>query len=106
MKKAESIMMAAEAFAENYGKEPLFQPRHGKEMPKRAAVIQFIRDLRQIMFPGYFGEDSMRKIDSEHFATYRINHLYDVLKSRDCYLVYGRGKDKRRGGDRGRTYLQ
>ncbi len=22
----------------------------------------------------------MRKIDSEHFATYRINHLYDVLK--------------------------
>ena len=80
MKKAESIMMAAEAFAENYGKEPLFQPRHGKEMPKRAAVIQFIRDLRQIMFPGYFGEDSMRKIDSEHFATYRINHLYDVLK--------------------------
>ena len=39
MKKAESIMMAAEAFAENYGKEPLFQPRHGKEMPKRAAVI-------------------------------------------------------------------
>lgn len=78
--KKETIKEIVEKLNENYRTEELFMPKKGRRLPDRAAVIDLIRDLRQIIFPGYFGRDSALELDPAYYAGYRINHLYDVLR--------------------------
>lgn len=49
-------------------------------MPERSVVIDFIRELKTVMFPGYFGRDTMLETEAVHYVGYKVNHLYDVLK--------------------------
>ena len=55
---SESIAEAAREICRNYEEEELFRPKPGKKMPERAVIIEFIRELKKIMFPGYFGKDA------------------------------------------------
>ncbi len=55
---SESIAGAAREICKNYEEEELFRPKPGKKMPERAVIIEFIRELKKIMFPGYFGKES------------------------------------------------
>lgn len=80
MNKKDCVQETVKQITENYRKEELFYPRSGRKMPDRSEIIQFIRELKQIMFPGYFGNDSMLDIGAEHYVGYRINRLYDMLK--------------------------
>ena len=43
-------------------------------------MIDFIRELKTVMFPGYFGRDTMLETEAVHYVGYKVNHLYDVLK--------------------------
>lgn len=51
-KKKEAILKAAQALTENYKKEELFMPKNGRRLPDRAAVIDLVKDLRSVIFPG------------------------------------------------------
>lgn len=78
--KNNTIKDVVEKLNEHYRSEELFMPRDGRRLPDRAAVIEVIRDLRHIIFPGYFGKDSALEMDPSYYAGYRINHLYDELR--------------------------
>lgn len=78
--KKETIKKVVEKLNENYRTEELFMPKKGRRLPDRACVIDIIRDLRHIIFPGYFGRDSSLELDTAYYAGYRLNHLYDALK--------------------------
>ena len=54
--KKEAILKAAGDLTENYGREELFMPKNGRSLPNRAVIINLVRDLRSVIFPGYFGE--------------------------------------------------
>ena len=79
-RKKDVIVKATAALTENYRKEELFMPKNNRELPSRAAVIDVVKELRSVIFPGYFWNDSAAKVFPEHFAGYRLNDLYDRLK--------------------------
>ena len=79
-RKKDVIVRATEVLTQNYRNEELFIPQNNRELPSRAAVIDMVKELRSIIFPGYFWNDSAAKMFPEHFAGYRLNDLYDRLK--------------------------
>ena len=64
-------------------------PKNNRELPSRAAVIDVVKELRSVIFPGYFWNDSAAKVFPEYFAGYRLNDLYDRLKEQiEIALLY------------------
>lgn len=92
--KKDTIKEVVEKLNRNYLTEELFMPKKGRRLPERTAVIEIIRDLRQIIFPGYFGKDSALELDTAYYAGYRINHLYDALKEQITIALRYQGKEE------------
>ncbi len=80
MGKKKTIQKMVDEIGNNYKMEELFCAKKGKPMPERSVVIDFIRELKTVMFPGYFGRDTMLETEAVHYVGYKVNHLYDVLK--------------------------
>ena len=55
-KTKSTIEDVVEQISDNYSMEPLFSTKAGKNMPERKIIIDALRELRLVMFPGYFGE--------------------------------------------------
>ena len=52
-------------------------------------MIDVVKELRSVIFPGYFWNDSAAKVFPEYFAGYRLNDLYDRLKNQiEIALLY------------------
>ena len=87
--KKKAILCAVEQLTENYKNEDLFNTKNGKALPSRSVIIEIVRELRSVIFPGYFGVDSSLKIFPEHYVGYRLNSLYDKLKEQiEIALLY------------------
>ncbi len=78
--KKEAILKAARDLTENYDKEELFMPKNGRSLPNRAVIIDLVRDLRFVIFPGYFGEDTAARMFPGQFTAYLLNDFYDRMK--------------------------
>lgn len=78
--KKEAVLRAAESLTENYDREELFMPKNGRSLPNRAVIIDLVRDLRSVIFPGYFGEDTAARLFPGQFTAYLLNDFYDRLK--------------------------
>lgn len=78
--KKDAILKTVEALTASYQKEELFFPRSGRRLPDRSEVIQIIRELKRVIFPGYFGNDSSEGLFPEYSAGYKLNYLYDQLR--------------------------
>ena len=78
--KKSSVTAAVKRLQENYSAEDLFIPKNGKRLPNRSDVVDIVRDLKPIMFPGYFSYDTSAAAFPDHFAGYRLNDLFDRLK--------------------------
>lgn len=87
--KKQAILNAVEQLTENYKKVDLFNSKSGKMLPSRATIIDVVRELRSVIFPGYFNVDSSSGIFPEYYAGYQLNHLYDQLKEQiEIALLY------------------
>ena len=51
-----------------------------KKLPDRGNVISIIKEIRRVMFPGYFGDESISVISPEYFIGDRLTHIYGGLK--------------------------
>ena len=60
--KKEAILKAARDLTEITHEEELFMPKNGRSLPNRAVIIDLVRDLRSVIFPGYFGEHSSQDV--------------------------------------------
>lgn len=80
-RKKEAVLKAAESLTENYDREELFMPKNGRSLPNRSVIIDLVRDLRSVIFPGYFGEDTAARLFPEQFTAFLLNDFYDRLKS-------------------------
>lgn len=78
--KKTAILKAVTDLTANYRAEELFMPKNGRNLPSRAVIINIVRELRSVIFPGYFGVDSAAKMFPEHYVGHRLNELYDSLK--------------------------
>ena len=66
------------AITKGYEAEEIFYTEDRKQFPSRSAVIDLIADIRILLFPGYFDNESAAGDTSEHLVGERI--LQNFLK--------------------------
>ena len=87
--KKSAILKVAKGLTENYASEELFMPKSGRRLPNRSVIIDIVRDLKSIVFPGYFSTDTSATIFPEYYVGHRLNDLYDRLKNQiEIALLY------------------
>ena len=87
--KKSAILKVAKGLTENYASEELFMPKSGRRLPNRSVIIDIVRDLKSIIFPGYFSTDTSATVFPEYYVGHRLNDLYDRLKNQiEIALLY------------------
>lgn len=87
--KKSAILRAAKGLTENYASEELFMPKSGRCLPNRSVIIDIVRDLKSIVFPGYFSTDTSATVFPEYYVGHRLNDIYDRLKNQiEIALLY------------------
>ena len=87
--KKSAILGAAKGLTENYASEELFMPKSGRRLPNRSVIIDIVRDLKSIVFLGYFSTDTSATVFPEYYAGHRLNDIYDRLKDQiEIALLY------------------
>ncbi|MDO4977604.1 MAG: serine acetyltransferase [Eubacteriales bacterium] len=75
------IFEAAKELAETCEEKDYIVSNAGRHLPDRGVVIGIIKDLRRVIFPGYFGEENITLISPEYFIGERMAYIYETLKS-------------------------
>ena len=87
--KKSAILKVAKGLTENYASEELFMPKSGRRLPNRSVIIDIVRDLKSIVFPGYFSTDTSATLFPEYYVGHRLNDIYDRLKNQiEIALLY------------------
>lgn len=87
--KKEAIILAEANLTANYREKELFHTKNGKNLPNRSIIIGIIKDMRAVIFPGYFSTDTSMQDFPEHYVGYRLNDLYERLKGQiEVALLY------------------
>lgn len=77
--KHQAILQTVQGLSENYRSHELLTLKSGLELPSRREVIDILKDLKEILFPGYYGPQSRLGDFADHYAGYRLDRLYDKL---------------------------
>ena len=81
--------------AQYYSSEESFAIKTGKHLPNRGAIIGVIKDLRRVMFPGYFGTENITDTAPEYFIGNTLTEVYEVLKEQiETALMYKNEENK------------
>jgi serine O-acetyltransferase len=65
----------------NYQNNDVLMAKEGRHLPSRSTIIQMIKDLRRIMFPGYFGDENLSNYIGDYFVGSLMNSVYYTLKN-------------------------
>ncbi len=52
----------------------------GRHLPDRGVIITLLKDIRRIMFPGYFGPENIILTSPENFIGERMASVYETLR--------------------------
>lgn len=74
-----TIEKVVEEISENYDNESLFSTKAGKNMPERKEIIDALKELRLVMFPGYFGEQDATRCLPKYFVGDRLLTIYHMF---------------------------
>ena len=76
--KKSAILKAAKGLTENYASEELFMPKSGRRLPNRSVIIDIVRDLKSIIFPGYFSTDTSATVFPEYYVGHRLKNQIEI----------------------------
>ncbi|MDO5147080.1 MAG: serine O-acetyltransferase EpsC [Eubacteriales bacterium] len=68
--------------------------RGQRRLPGRGVIIGILKDLRRVMFPGFFGDENITVISPSYFIGDRLTHVYAALKEQVAISLYYRDYDK------------
>ena len=91
--KKSAILKVAKGLTENYASEELFMPKSGRRLPNRSVIIDIVRDLKSIIFPGYFSTDTSATVFPEYYVGHRLNDIYDRLKNQIEIALHYHGEE-------------
>lgn len=77
------------AIAANYDSaDEIFFNEPGRHFPRRSEIIRMIRDVRVLLFPGYFGDESISESDPSYFIGETLIRIKNVLRTqlREAFL--------------------
>lgn len=66
--------------AENYASPEIFFTDPNKHFPNKAAIIDILTDLRRVMFPRYFGDETPTGANPEYFIGETLIRVEDSLR--------------------------
>ncbi len=79
-----SIRDIVSGIVENYQAEEIFITKPGLKFPSRRVIIDFLRNTRRVLFPGYFGNENFTGANPAYFVG---NSLLD-LKQELCEQLF------------------
>ncbi|MDO5547976.1 MAG: serine O-acetyltransferase EpsC [Eubacteriales bacterium] len=77
---------------EGYQSSGLFFNRHNIPRPNRKVILEIISDFRQLLFPSYYGSESLSRTSAPYFVGHMLTALYDkLLRQLELALAYREG---------------
>ena len=67
------------AFMEGYDAEEIFFKEHKRIFPRRDVVYQLMDEIRCLIFPGYFDDESAAGVSSSTLVSERLLHIERIL---------------------------
>lgn len=74
-----SISNVAAKLAANYKEQGIFEMGNGEKLPKRSEIIDLVKELQRVMFPGYFGTENTAYVSLENFAGNTLAAIYEKM---------------------------
>lgn len=65
-----------------------------RHLPDRRNIIGILKDLRRVMFPGFFGDENITLLSPDYFIGDCLTHVYTNLKKEVAASLYYRDYDK------------
>ena len=93
-RKKTAILEAVKSLARNYNKEEMLLPQGKCSLPSRSVIIELVRELRAVLFPGYFRIDTGACAFPDYYAGSLLNNLYDSLKEQIEIAILYQGEEK------------
>lgn len=75
----DSIGNVAAKLAANYKKQGIFEMGIGERVPKKSEIIDLVKELQRIMFPGYFGTENTAYVSLDNFAGCSLAVIYEKM---------------------------
>ncbi len=80
MAEEQMVNDSAQKLITNLNKKDLFMCAKEQGLPNKAEIIEIIRDLRKILFPGFFGDEEQLKLGLDQYIQIQTAKLYDRIK--------------------------
>lgn len=64
----------------NYENNDVLMAKEERHLPSRNTIIQIIKELRRVIFPGYFGDENLSDYIGDYFVGSLMNRVYHNLK--------------------------
>ncbi len=88
-KSMNAVNSTIEKITSNYKSENLLSCKNGMHMPSRQEIIDIINETRDIIFPGYFTTENSIGQFCDYYASSKISHVYESLKTQvEAALLY------------------
>ena len=88
------ILNASADMTESCHKTDFIVSRVERCLPDRSCIIRILKDLKRVMFPGYFGEENIALISPQYFIGDRLTDIYGKLKPQIEISLYYRDYEK------------
>ena len=68
-------------------------------LPNRGTIIGIIKDLRRVVFPGYFGDENISSTMPGYFLGNMLTHIYEEMRTQIeiafCTMIRAQAAEKR-----------
>ena len=75
----DSIGNVAAKLAANYKAQGIFEMGIGERVPKKSEIIDLVKELQRVMFPGYFGTENTAYVSLDNFAGCSLAVIYEKM---------------------------
>ncbi len=73
----EQMVAVVDDLAETYEQDDLLANMGDYPLPSRDEVIKILADVEAIIFPGYFGQERVDRVNCKYFMGTKINDIYE-----------------------------
>ena len=90
------IQNSAALLAADYQSSDTSVSEENGRLPSRDVIIQLLKDIRRVIFPGYFGNENVIFSSAEYFAGNLLTEIYKELKPQiEAAFAYRKSEKER-----------
>lgn len=83
------VVATVEALSSAESYRMVYMPQHGRSMPSNEVLSELVQKLREVLFPGYYGNSSLRPETSGYHIGVNVDRAYrlltDQIRKGICY---------------------